>query len=45
MINLEPVSGMDGQAAKATIENYRKDFERPPETIAYMLSIGTSNNR
>ncbi len=43
--NLEPVTGMDGQAAKATIEKYRKDFEKPPEAPVYMFGIGTSNNK
>ena len=39
--NLEPVTGLDGQAAKATIDKYRKDFEKPAEAPAYTLSIGT----
>ncbi len=30
--NLEPVYGLDGKAAQATIELYRKDFERAPQT-------------
>ena len=39
--NLEPVVGFDGGAAKATIDKYHKDFEKPaPETNVYM--IGTS---
>ena len=43
--NLEPVTGMDGQAAKATIDKYRKDFEKPAEAPAYTLSIGTDNRK
>lgn len=39
--NLDPVTGMDGQAAKATIDKFRKDFEKPPAPPAYTLSIGT----
>ena len=39
--NLEPVTGLDGQAAKATLDKYRKDFEKPAEAPAYTLSIGT----
>ena len=39
--NLEPVTGFDGQAAKATLDKYRKDFEKPAEAPAYTLSIGT----
>jgi len=39
--NLEPVTGFDGQAAKATLDRYRKDFEKPAEAPAYTLSIGT----
>ena len=39
--NLEPVTGLDGQAGKATLDKYRKDFEKPAEAPAYTLSIGT----
>jgi hypothetical protein len=38
--NLEPVSGLDGQAAQATMEKYRKGFEKPEKEPAYMFSIG-----
>ncbi len=41
--NLEPVTGFDGQAAKATVDKYRKDFEKPAEPPAYTLSIGTES--
>ena len=39
--NLEPVTGFDGQAAKVTLDKYRKDFEKPPEAPRYMLGFGT----
>jgi hypothetical protein len=39
--NLEPVTGFDGQAAKATLDKYKKDFEKPAAAPAYTLSIGT----
>ncbi len=29
--NLEPVTGLDGKAAQASIEKYRKMFEQPRE--------------
>ncbi len=39
--NLEPVTGMDGEAAEAVTERYRKDFEKPEPTVPYTLTIGT----
>ena len=39
--NLEPVSGFDGGAAKATLERYQKDFEKPSPPPTYTLSIGS----
>lgn len=41
--NLEPVTGLDGQAAKATVDKYRKDFEQPAEPPVYTLSIGSES--
>ena len=38
--NLEPVSGFDGEAAKATMDKYRKSFEKPAPPPVYMLSFG-----
>jgi hypothetical protein len=38
--NIEPVSGFDGEAAQATVEKYRKDFEKPAPAAPYTLSIG-----
>jgi hypothetical protein len=39
--NLEPVTGMDGEAAQAVTERYRKDFEKPEIAVPYTLTIGT----
>ena len=39
--NLDPVTGLDGQAVKATLDKYKKDFEKPAAAPAYTLSIGT----
>ena len=38
--NLEPVIGLDGQAAQATIEKYRKEFEKPAPPAPYVFGIG-----
>ncbi len=38
--NLEPVSGLDGRVAQATIEKYQKSFEKPEKEAVYMFSIG-----
>jgi len=43
--NLEPVTGFDGQAAKANLDKYRKDFEKPTAAPAYTLSIGTETKK
>jgi hypothetical protein len=43
--NIESVSGLDGEAARATIEKYRKDFEKPPAPMPYTLSIGTAGKK
>lgn len=43
--NIEPVSGLDGEAARATIEKYRKDFEKPPAPMPYTLNIGTAGKK
>ena len=39
--NLEPVTGMDGEAAQAVTERYQKDFEKPSPAVPYTLTIGT----
>jgi hypothetical protein len=41
--NLEPVEGLDGVAANAVMEKYRKEFEKAPSpsTNVYMLTGST----
>jgi hypothetical protein len=39
--NLEPVTGLDGKAAQASIEKYRKTFEQPRETPQPLVQIGS----
>lgn len=39
--NLEPVTGFDGGAAKATMDRYQKDFEKPTPPPTYVLSVGS----
>jgi len=38
----QPVVGLDGGAAKGTMEKYRKDFEKPapPATNVYTIQTG-----
>ena len=43
--NLEPVTGMDSEAAQAVTERYQKDFEKPSPTVPYTLTIGTIGNK
>ena len=40
--NLEPVEGIDGQAAEKIMEKYQKSFERPhrPPTFSIRISGG-----
>ena len=38
--NLEPVHGLDGQAAVIVMNKYRKSFEKPPPAKIYALTIG-----
>jgi len=42
--NLEPVTGLDGEAAQASIEKYRKAFERPRETSQPLVQMGTQGS-
>ena len=37
--NLEPVEGMDGQAAQNAVEKYHKDFEKPAPAQNFSISI------
>ncbi len=39
--NLEPMTGLDGKAAQASIEKYRRAFESPHETAQPLVQIGT----
>ncbi len=43
--NIEAVSGLDGEAARLTMEKYRKDFEKPAPQIPFTLNIGTSGTK
>jgi hypothetical protein len=43
--NLEPVTGMDAEAAQAVTERYHKDFEKPSPAVPYTLTIGTIGNK
>ena len=38
--NLEPVTGMDGEAAEGVAERYRKGFEKPAPPTTYSFTIG-----
>ncbi len=40
--NLEPVYGLDGQAAEAVTGRYREGFEKPPEKPDYPLGTTLS---
>jgi len=42
--DLEPVTGLDGKASQATIEKYRKEFEKPAPPAPYVLGIGSTGN-
>jgi hypothetical protein len=43
--NIEPVSGLDGEAAQANTEKYRKDFEKSPPPVPPTFTIGISGNK
>lgn len=38
--NMEPVEGLDGQAANITVERYRSTFEKPPPPPNFSISVG-----
>ncbi len=43
--NLEPVTGFDGKAAQATVENYQKSFEGASpaaSSLPSIITLGTS---
>ena len=40
--NTDPVAGVDGQAANATIDRYHKSYERPPaQPNVFTIGVGT----
>jgi hypothetical protein len=39
--NLEPVTGLDGQAAEENVEEYRETFKAGPSRQVYDLNLGT----
>jgi hypothetical protein len=43
--NVEPVYGLDGEAAQANTEKYRKDFEKSPPPVPSTLTIGISGKK
>jgi hypothetical protein len=43
--NIDPVSGFDGKAAQATLDKYRKDFEKPTPPTPFVLSIEGVGNK
>ena len=44
--NLEPVVGMDGVAAKAAMDKYQKDFEKPkPAANIYTIQTGITGTK
>lgn len=38
--NTDPVTGLDGKAAKGALDNYRDSFRKPPAETANVLTIG-----
>jgi len=42
--NTEPVVGLDGKAAQASTEKYRKDFEKPSPPAPSPLTMGNSSS-
>ena len=43
--NIEPVYGLDGEAAQANTERYREGFEKSPPPVPSTLTIGISGNK
>jgi hypothetical protein len=43
--NIDPVYGLDGRAAQAAMEKYRKGFEKTPAAAnIYNISLGTTSS-
>jgi hypothetical protein len=38
--NTDPVTGLDGKAAKGALDNYRDSFRKPPAEGSNMVTIG-----
>jgi hypothetical protein len=43
--NLEPVTGLDGEAARVSIEKYRESFKTPQEAPQPLVQTGTQTNK
>jgi hypothetical protein len=43
--NLEPVTGQDGEAARATVQKYRQSFEAAHEAPQPIVQTGTQTNK
>ena len=39
-LNIDPVTGVDGKAAKGALDNYRNSFSKPPTESAGFMGIG-----
>ena len=43
--NKDPVAGIDGQAANASIDRYHKSYERPPaQPNVFTIGVGTGTS-
>lgn len=43
--NADPVAGIDGEAANATVDRYHKSFEQPPATTnIFNIGVGTGGS-
>jgi len=43
--NIEPVYGLDGEAAQANTKRYREGFEKPAPPVPSTLTIGISGGK
>lgn len=41
--NLDPVTGLDGEAAKAIMNKYHKGFEKSTHETSYVFNLGGSS--
>ncbi len=43
--NTDPVAGLDGQAAKSTIDLYQKSFKSPPPPVnVFTIGVGSGSS-